>query len=115
MEEVVGTLQRANTVLLEAQGALRGSGSSLRFIQERVEEVSDARWLPGNHPESLSPVCVPQPAELVPAQGGGLGVTSLLTWLSLLSDRGCPWSGREERGGHRGRAGRAALAAAARH
>ncbi|XP_017596587.1 PREDICTED: laminin subunit beta-3 [Corvus brachyrhynchos] len=39
VEEVVGTLQRANTVLLEAQGALRGSGSSLRFIQERVEEI----------------------------------------------------------------------------
>ncbi|NXD00793.1 LAMB3 protein, partial [Certhia familiaris] len=39
VEEVVGSLQRANTVLLEAQGALRGSGSSLRFIRERVEEI----------------------------------------------------------------------------
>ncbi|NXQ35938.1 LAMB3 protein, partial [Alaudala cheleensis] len=39
VEEVLGNLQRANTVLLEAQGALRGSGSSLRFIQERVEEI----------------------------------------------------------------------------
>lgn len=43
MEEVLGSLQRANTVLLEAQGALRGSGSSLRFIRERVDEVSRAR------------------------------------------------------------------------
>ena len=40
VEEVVGNLRQANTVLLEAQGAIRGSGSSLRFIQERVEEVS---------------------------------------------------------------------------
>lgn len=40
VEEVVGYLRRANTVLLEAQGAIRGSSSSLRFIQERVEEVS---------------------------------------------------------------------------
>ncbi|NXI26094.1 LAMB3 protein, partial [Sterrhoptilus dennistouni] len=39
VEEVVGTLQRANTLLLEAQGHLRGSGSSLRFIQERVDEI----------------------------------------------------------------------------
>ncbi|NXH80692.1 LAMB3 protein, partial [Edolisoma coerulescens] len=39
VEEALGTLQRANAVLLEAQGALRGSGSSLRFIQERVEEI----------------------------------------------------------------------------
>ncbi|NXV74126.1 LAMB3 protein, partial [Atlantisia rogersi] len=39
VEEVVGNLQQANTVLLEAQGAIRGSGSSLRFIQERVEEI----------------------------------------------------------------------------
>ncbi|XP_072774944.1 laminin subunit beta-3 isoform X1 [Taeniopygia guttata] len=39
VEEVLGNLQRANTALLEAQGALRGSGSSLRFIRERVEEV----------------------------------------------------------------------------
>ncbi|NXV06171.1 LAMB3 protein, partial [Cettia cetti] len=39
VEEVLGTLQRANTGLLEAQGALRGSGSSLRFIQERVDEI----------------------------------------------------------------------------
>ncbi|NXL71861.1 LAMB3 protein, partial [Leptocoma aspasia] len=39
VEEVLGDLQRANTGLLEAQGALRGSGSSLRFIQERVEEI----------------------------------------------------------------------------
>ncbi|NXG20247.1 LAMB3 protein, partial [Grallaria varia] len=39
VEEVVGNLQRANTMLLEAQGALRGSGSSLRFIQERVDEI----------------------------------------------------------------------------
>ncbi|XP_066060077.1 laminin subunit beta-3 [Chamaea fasciata] len=39
VEEVLGTLQRANTVLLEAQGHLRGSGSSLRFIQERVDEI----------------------------------------------------------------------------
>lgn len=46
MEEVVGNLQRANTVLLEAQGAIRGSGSSLQFIQERVNEVSDARCFP---------------------------------------------------------------------
>ncbi|KAF4796172.1 hypothetical protein TURU_086338 [Turdus rufiventris] len=38
VEEVLGTLQRANSVLLEAQGALRGSGSSLRFIQERLDE-----------------------------------------------------------------------------
>uniref|UniRef100_A0A8C3UU29 Laminin subunit beta 3 n=1 Tax=Catharus ustulatus TaxID=91951 RepID=A0A8C3UU29_CATUS len=42
VEEVLGTLQRANSVLLEARGALRGSGSSLRFIQERLEEVRDA-------------------------------------------------------------------------
>ncbi|NXH50568.1 LAMB3 protein, partial [Dicaeum eximium] len=39
VEEVLGDLQRANTGLLEAQGALRGSGSSLRFIRERVEEI----------------------------------------------------------------------------
>uniref|UniRef100_A0A8C6NB23 Uncharacterized protein n=1 Tax=Melopsittacus undulatus TaxID=13146 RepID=A0A8C6NB23_MELUD len=39
VEEVVGNLQRANTVLLEAQGAIRGSGSSLQFIQERVNEI----------------------------------------------------------------------------
>ncbi|CAM9844248.1 unnamed protein product [Bubo scandiacus] len=39
VEEVVGNLRRANTVLLEAQGAIRGSGSSLRFIQERVDEI----------------------------------------------------------------------------
>ncbi|NXI74677.1 LAMB3 protein, partial [Anseranas semipalmata] len=39
VEEVVGNLRRANTVLLEAQGAIRGSSSSLRFIQERVEEI----------------------------------------------------------------------------
>ncbi|NXM17847.1 LAMB3 protein, partial [Ploceus nigricollis] len=39
VEEVLGKLQQANTVLLEAQGALRGSGSSLRFIRERVEEI----------------------------------------------------------------------------
>lgn len=43
VEEVVGILQRANTLLLEAQGHLRGSGSSLRFIQERVDEVRDAQ------------------------------------------------------------------------
>lgn len=43
VEEVVGNLRRANTVLLEARGAIRGSGSSLRFIQERVDEVSDAQ------------------------------------------------------------------------
>uniref|UniRef100_A0A803VAH2 Laminin subunit beta 3 n=1 Tax=Ficedula albicollis TaxID=59894 RepID=A0A803VAH2_FICAL len=42
VEEVLGTLQRASAVLLEAQGALRGSGSSLRFIQERLDEVRDA-------------------------------------------------------------------------
>lgn len=40
VEEVVGNLRQANTVLLEAQGAIGGSGSSLRFIQERIEEVS---------------------------------------------------------------------------
>ncbi|RLV71444.1 hypothetical protein DV515_00017442 [Chloebia gouldiae] len=39
VEEVVGNLQRANAALLEAQGALRGSGSSLRFVRERVEEI----------------------------------------------------------------------------
>ncbi|XP_016159564.1 PREDICTED: laminin subunit beta-3 [Ficedula albicollis] len=39
VEEVLGTLQRASAVLLEAQGALRGSGSSLRFIQERLDEI----------------------------------------------------------------------------
>ncbi|KFO98407.1 Laminin subunit beta-3, partial [Calypte anna] len=39
IEEVVGNLRRANTALLEAQGAIRGSGSSLRFIQERVDEI----------------------------------------------------------------------------
>ncbi|NXJ11488.1 LAMB3 protein, partial [Odontophorus gujanensis] len=39
VEEVVGNLRQANTVLLEAQGAIRGSGSALRFIQERVEEI----------------------------------------------------------------------------
>ncbi|XP_062461483.1 laminin subunit beta-3 [Pezoporus occidentalis] len=39
VEEVVGNLQRAKTVLLEAQGAIKGSGSSLRFIQERVNEI----------------------------------------------------------------------------
>lgn len=39
VEEVVGNLRQANTVLLEAQGAIRGSGSSLRFIQERIEEI----------------------------------------------------------------------------
>ncbi|XP_065554623.1 laminin subunit beta-3 isoform X1 [Lathamus discolor] len=39
VEEVVGNLRRANTVLLEAQGAIRGSGSSLQFIQERVNEI----------------------------------------------------------------------------
>ncbi|NXB73076.1 LAMB3 protein, partial [Donacobius atricapilla] len=50
VEEVLGTLQRANTALLEAQGALRGSGSSLRFIQERVDEVRGAWWLPRTEP-----------------------------------------------------------------
>ncbi|NWX87818.1 LAMB3 protein, partial [Nothoprocta pentlandii] len=40
VEEVVGNLRRANTVLLEAQGAIRGSSSSLRFIQERIEEIN---------------------------------------------------------------------------
>ncbi|NXX54353.1 LAMB3 protein, partial [Scopus umbretta] len=39
VEEVVGNLRRANTVLLEAQGAIRGLGSSLQFIQERVDEI----------------------------------------------------------------------------
>ncbi|KFO94390.1 Laminin subunit beta-3, partial [Buceros rhinoceros silvestris] len=39
VEEVVGNLRRANTMLLEAQGAIRGSGSSLRFIQERIDEI----------------------------------------------------------------------------
>lgn len=39
VEDVVGNLRRANTVLLEAQGAIRGSGSSLQFIQERVNEI----------------------------------------------------------------------------
>ncbi|NXS60382.1 LAMB3 protein, partial [Brachypteracias leptosomus] len=39
VEEVVGNLRQANTVLLEAQGAIRGSDSSLRFIQERVDEI----------------------------------------------------------------------------
>ncbi|XP_075377879.1 laminin subunit beta-3 isoform X5 [Mycteria americana] len=39
VEEVLANLRRANTVLLEAQGAIRGSGSSLRFIQERVDEI----------------------------------------------------------------------------
>ncbi|NWZ95897.1 LAMB3 protein, partial [Nesospiza acunhae] len=39
VEEVLGSLQRANAVLLEAQRDLRGSGSSLRFIRERVEEI----------------------------------------------------------------------------
>ncbi|NXH74583.1 LAMB3 protein, partial [Hydrobates tethys] len=39
VDEVVGNLRRANTVLLEARGAIRGSGSSLRFIQERVDEI----------------------------------------------------------------------------
>ncbi|NXL56178.1 LAMB3 protein, partial [Chordeiles acutipennis] len=39
VEEVVGNLRRANTVLLEARSAIRGSGSSLRFIQERVDEI----------------------------------------------------------------------------
>ncbi|NXR61316.1 LAMB3 protein, partial [Rhadina sibilatrix] len=39
VEGVVGTLQRASALLLEAQGALRGSGSSLRFIQERLDEI----------------------------------------------------------------------------
>ncbi|NWJ05868.1 LAMB3 protein, partial [Crypturellus undulatus] len=39
VEEVVGNLRRANTVLLEAQGAIRGSSSSLRFIQERIDEI----------------------------------------------------------------------------
>ncbi|KFV61349.1 Laminin subunit beta-3, partial [Dryobates pubescens] len=39
VEEVVGTLRRANAVLQEAQGSIRGSGSSLRFIQERVDEI----------------------------------------------------------------------------
>ncbi|NXL99122.1 LAMB3 protein, partial [Tyrannus savana] len=39
VEEVVGNLQQANTMLLEAQGAIRGSGSSLRFIRERVDEI----------------------------------------------------------------------------
>ncbi|NXP79219.1 LAMB3 protein, partial [Ramphastos sulfuratus] len=39
VEEVLGNLRRANAVLLEAQGAIRGSGSSLRFIQERVDEI----------------------------------------------------------------------------
>ncbi|XP_009330262.1 PREDICTED: laminin subunit beta-3 [Pygoscelis adeliae] len=39
VEEVVGNLRQANTVLLEARGAIRGSGSSLRFIQERVDEI----------------------------------------------------------------------------
>ncbi|XP_042655975.1 laminin subunit beta-3 [Tyto alba] len=39
VEDVVRNLRRANTVLLEARGAIRGSGSSLRFIQERVDEI----------------------------------------------------------------------------
>uniref|UniRef100_A0A8B9ZUL0 Laminin subunit beta 3 n=1 Tax=Anas zonorhyncha TaxID=75864 RepID=A0A8B9ZUL0_9AVES len=40
VEEVVEYLKQANTVLLEAQRDIRGSSSLLRFIQERVEEVS---------------------------------------------------------------------------
>ncbi|XP_010000403.1 PREDICTED: laminin subunit beta-3 [Chaetura pelagica] len=39
VEEVLGNLRQANTVLLEARGAIRGSSSSLRFIQERVDEI----------------------------------------------------------------------------
>ncbi|NXO02892.1 LAMB3 protein, partial [Rhinopomastus cyanomelas] len=39
VEEVVGNLRRANAMLLEARGAIRGSGSSLRFIQERIDEI----------------------------------------------------------------------------
>ncbi|NXG63298.1 LAMB3 protein, partial [Hemiprocne comata] len=39
VEEVVGNLRQANAVLLEARGAIRGSASSLRFIQERVDEI----------------------------------------------------------------------------
>lgn len=57
VEEVLGTLQRAHTVLLEAQGALRGSGSSLRFIQERVDEVRDARSQPEPHPRVCPAPC----------------------------------------------------------
>uniref|UniRef100_A0A8C3Y6F4 Laminin subunit beta 3 n=1 Tax=Catharus ustulatus TaxID=91951 RepID=A0A8C3Y6F4_CATUS len=64
VEEVLGTLQRANSVLLEARGALRGSGSSLRFIQERLEEVRDARQLPKTIPSSWPrPVLQPQRTE----------------------------------------------------
>lgn len=113
MEEVLGNLQRANTALLEAQGALRGSGSLLRFIQERVEEVRDASSLPGASPGPV-PVRVPLAAER--AQGG-LGCGSLLTRLAVPAGRGCARAGPEEcggRGGRAGRAGRASLAAAAR-
>ncbi|NXH12513.1 LAMB3 protein, partial [Bucco capensis] len=39
VEEVLGNLRRANAMLLEAQGVIRGSASSLRFIQERVDEI----------------------------------------------------------------------------
>nr|XP_031362795.1 laminin subunit beta-3 [Lonchura striata domestica] len=56
VEEVVGNLQRANAALLEAQGALRGSGSSLRFIRERVEEVRDAR-ASRSRPRSCARLC----------------------------------------------------------
>lgn len=70
----MGTLQRAHTVLLEAQGALRGSGSSLRFIQERVDEVRDAQ----SEPEPLPRVC-PSASSAAPCPGGLVCVSPLLT------------------------------------
>lgn len=80
MEEVLGNLQRANAVLLEAQAALRGSGSSLRFIRERVEEVRD----PGGPP-------VPRACPSASRAGtGGFGWDSILTGLPVPADRGRP-------------------------
>ncbi|NWT60196.1 LAMB3 protein, partial [Erythrocercus mccallii] len=83
VEEVLGTLQRANTGLLEAQGALRGSGSSLRFIQERVDEVRDAL--------SLSRVC-PAASSASPCAGTKLwcSVHSISKQDSTLEIPPCP-------------------------
>uniref|UniRef100_A0A8B9PYM3 Laminin subunit beta 3 n=1 Tax=Apteryx owenii TaxID=8824 RepID=A0A8B9PYM3_APTOW len=54
VEEVVGNLRRANTVLLEAQGAIRGSSSSLRFIQDRIDEIKAVLGPAENNVKSIA-------------------------------------------------------------
>ncbi|XP_061869487.1 laminin subunit beta-3 [Colius striatus] len=54
VEEVLGNLRRANALLLEARGAIKGSGSSLRFIQERVDEIEAVLGPAEEHVQSVA-------------------------------------------------------------